>query len=263
MELLSPVINNDSNLKSQIKEAYARVSAGKDVVIIEGIAGQGQKSAVVEALNARVVIVESYSGELPGLRKAEFGRNLLGVVVNKVPANRLERLRARLADQLSQSGLTVLGILPEERNLMAPTIAGLVERIQGEFLTGAEKAEELVENLMLGGKVVDHGPNYFGRKANKAVVVRSERPDMQLAALETSTRCLVLTGNYAPMAAVLRRAAEKKVPIILARDNITTVAENVERAIGQSRLDEGDKLPGISRMMEQHFDFATVDKALV
>ena len=265
LELLSPVFSDESSLRNRIKEAYAKVSQGKDVVIIEGISDQSQASSgIVEPLDARVVTIEGYSKEpLKAINSyKDFGGYLLGIVLNKVPGNLLERVRSETSAQSDKAGVTILGVLPEDRTLLALTIGELAEHIQGEILSGAEKAAELVENFMLGAMCVDPGPDYFGRKANKAVVVRSERPDMQLAALETSTRCLVLAGNTAPKPAVLSQAKEKNIPIILTREDITTITTNIGDALGKTRLNQENKLPRITEIMEQHLDLPAVYKGL-
>ena len=266
LDLLCPVFSNENNLTKGIKEAYAKVSQDKkDVVIVEGVSDQSQAAhSMVETLDARVIIVAGYSKELLKAIDSykDLGRYLLGVVLNKVPGSRLEQVRGEMSTQLTKAGINVLGVMPEDRALSALTIGELAERIQGEILSGAEKSAELVENLMLGAMGVDPDPQYFGRKANKAIVLRSERPDMQLAALETSTRCLVLTGNTVPNPAVLYRAEEKNVPIILARDDITAIVTNIEDALGKTRFNQENKLPKLTEVMEQHFSFQTVYKGL-
>jgi len=264
-DLLCPVFSAGGNLRSRIKEAYAKVSQAKDVVIVEGISDQSQASRdIVEALDAKVIIVAGYSKELLKAINSykDFGGYLLGIVLNKVPRSQVEHVRGETSTQFDKAGVNILGVLPEDRALFTLTIGELAEHIQGEILSGAEKSAELVENLMLGAMCVDPGPEYFGRKANKVVVVRSERPDMQLAALETSTRCLVLTGNTAPNSAVLYRAEEKNVPIILARDDTIAIVTNIEDALGKTRFNQESKLPKLTEIIEQHFDFQTVYKGL-
>ena len=265
VELLCPVLSDGSNLTGKIKEAYARVSEGKDIVIVEGISDQRQASHdIVAALGARVLIVEAYSRELLKVMNSckDFREDLLGLVINKVPGSRLEQLRGEISTQFSQAGINILGVLPEDRVLFTLTIGELAEHIQGEILSGAEKSAELVEHLMLGAKCIDPGPLYFGVKANKAVVVESERSDMQLAALETSTRCLVLTGDTPPKDIVLQRAEEKNVPIISARDDITAIVTTIETALGKTRFNQENKLARLTEVMEQHFDFPAVSKGL-
>ena len=261
VDFLCPVISDESNLISRIKEAYARVSPGKDVVIVEGIYEQ----SIVEAIDARVIIVEGYSGELSKAKinsYKDFGEYLLGVVINKVPRSQVERVYGEMTTQFGEAGINILGVLPEDRALFSLTVGELAEHIQGEILNSAEKSAELVENFMLGAMVVDPGPEYFGRKANKVVVVRGERPDMQLAALETSTRCLVLSGNTPPIPEVLYRAEDKKIPIILARGDTTALVMSIEDALGKTRFHQEKKLPKLTEIMEQHFNFQAVYRGL-
>lgn len=264
LDLLCPAFRDEGNLGNRIKEAYAKVSSGKDVVIIEGTSELSQASRqIVDALDARVIIVEGYSKELAEKTNnyADFGESLLGVVLNKVPRSRWEQVSNEISTSLSQAGVNVLGVLPEERALFTITVGELAERIQGEILSGAEKSAELVENFMLGAMCLDSGPIYFGHKANKAAIIRSERPDMQLAALETSTRCLILTGKEALKPVVRQQAEAKNVPIILVGDEPTTIAANIEDVLDRTRFNQ-EKLPKLIEIMEQHFNFGAVYKGL-
>lgn len=265
VDLLCPVLSDGGNRTGKIKEAYAKVSQGKDVVIIEGISGQRQAShEIVATLGARVIIVEAYSKELLRVINSckDFKEDLLGLVLNKVPRSRIEQLRGETSTQFSQAGVNILGVLPEDRVLFTLTIGELAEYIQGEILSGAEKSAELVEHLMLGAKCIDPGPLYFGVKANKAVLVESTRSDMQMAALETSTRCLVLTGDTPPKDIVLQRAEEKNVPIITTRDDITAIVTTIETALAKTRFHQENKLARLTEIMERHFDFPAVSKGL-
>jgi BioD-like phosphotransacetylase family protein len=264
-DLLCPALSSGSKLASNIKEAYAKVSQGKDIVIIEGPSEQYQASPdIVKALNARVLIVESYSKDLSKTIDSykSFGKSLLGVVLNKVPESRMEQARSEASARLNKAGVNIIGVLPEDRSLLAPTMGELVECIKGEVLRGAEQSAELVENLMLGAMVVDPGPYYFGRKSNKAAIIRSDRPDMQMAAMETSTTCLVLTGDTEPKSVVLDRAEEKNVPIVLTRDDAAAVMANIEDALGITRFNQEKKMPRLEEIMEQHLDFQAVYKGL-
>jgi len=264
-DLLCPTFSDAGNLKNKINETYGKVSQGKDVVLIEATFDQSQASVdIVAALDARVIIVEDYAGG--AARKTasykEYGKNLLGVVVNKVPGSRLEDVRSELSSQLQKDGATLLGVLPEDRTLLAPTIGELAGYIEGEILSGAEKSAELVENLMLGALTVDSGPYYFSRSDNKAVILKSERTDMQMAALETSIRCLVISGDTELKPVVLTRAEEKKVPIILAKDDTATIAGKIEEALGKTRFNQENKLPRLDEIMGQHLDLAALSKGL-
>jgi len=265
LDSLCPVISNHNNLENKISEAYARVSPGKDVVIVEGMSEQSQVShRIAAALDARVIIVEGYSKELlkhiDGYK--EFAGYLLGVVLNKVPRSQVEHIPSEIVTQFDRAGVNVLGVLPEDRVLFTLTIGELAEHLQGEILNCAERSEELVENFMLGAMCVDLGPEYFGRKTNKVVVLRGERSDMQLAALETSTRCLILSGNAAPIPAVLYQAEAKNVPIILVKGEPIATVIGIEDALAKVRFNQEKKLPRLTEIVESHLDFQAVYRSL-
>ena len=255
---ICPVISNRDNLASGIEQAYAEVSGGKDVVIVEGMPIEAS-DGIIEALGAKVLVVEGYSNQLSEVTLddsyKELGERLLGVVLNKVPRNKMEHMSGELSAQLGQAGVKVLGVLPEDRVLFALTVGELAEHLQGKILNCAEKSDELVENFMLGAMGVDPGPDYFSRKSNKAVVLRGERPDMQLAALQTSTRCLVLGGEMAPIPAVLSQAEDKQVPIISAKGDTVALVTAIEDALSGIRFNQEQKLPRLTELIEQHFDF--------
>ena len=249
----------------KIKEAYAEVSRGRGVVLIEGATGDAD-SGLLDALDARVIVVTGYATDLPvaGIVDSgkKYGKRLLGVVVNKVPQRRLEQVDEQLSAQLAEAGVAYLGALPESRALSSLTVSELAEHLQGEVLNAQGNTAELVENIMLGAMVVGSGVDYFERKTNKAAVIRGERPDMQLAALETSTRCLVNTGASDPSEVVMHRAEEKEVPVIIARESTSVVVEAIEAAMSQERFRQEKKLSIITGMIKEALDVKALSQGL-
>ncbi|MFC2001183.1 DRTGG domain-containing protein [Chloroflexota bacterium] len=267
VESLSP-----SGDAGKVKEAYNRVSQGKDVVIIEGMVGPTPDDSLSKAsyeiakvLDARVLVVAGYGPEASRFINSYqgFGKSLLGVVLNKVPQSQLKRVQGEASAQFGEAGIGVLGVLPEDRDLFTLTVGELADSIQGKILNSAEKSKELVTDIMLGAMVVDSGLEYFGRQANKAAIVRSDRPDMQMAALETSARCLVINGGTAsPIHSVLYKAENKGVPIILTESNTEDVVTGIEVALGKARFNQEKKLPKLAEIMQQHLDFQAIHKGL-
>ncbi len=256
---LCPVIGGEGKLVGKVKQAYARVARDKDIVIIEGVwrqrpGGKPVESSyeVARALEAKVIVVEAYSADLFKIKLADkyqgFGADLLGVVINKVPTSRMEAVR-------ELGGVEVLGVIPEDRTLLGLTVAELAELVEGKVVNDAGKSVELVENYMLGALSVDSGLDYFGRKDNKAVVVKGERPDMQLAALETSTKCLVISGDGSPIYDVLHSAEGKGIPVIVTDEDTASVMDSVEQALGMTKFNQEKKLPRLAEIMKQRFDF--------
>jgi len=244
----------------KVKEVYNRIAQGKDAVLVEG---RWNKSSVeiARALNASVIMLETYAQaplSAPGNYR-EFSANLVGVVINKVPVSQLQRVRDEASASAGKAGISILGVIPEDRALSSVTVGELAECTGGRILNNTEKAAELVENYLLGAMVVDSGLLYFGRKNNKAAIIRGNRPDMQLAALETSTRCLLLSGSSEPpMYNVQQKAESKGIPIILTERDTNSVVAAVEDALGKTRFSQEKKLSRLSEILQRHLNLQAI-----
>jgi len=150
----------------------------------------------------------------------------------------------------------VLGVIPENRVLLAITVGEMAESLQGKILNNAEKSVDLVENFMLGAMVVDSGLDYFGRKSRKAAIIRHDRPDMQLAALETSTACLVLSGSpdKPPVYNVLYKAESRGIPIIATGTAVNDIVTIIEGTLLKTRLNQEKKLGKLAEVVKQNLD---------
>ena len=264
---ICPVFSEGDILPDKAKETLNKASRCKDVVIVEGIDKNTQVSYnIVESLGAKVIIVEGYSPELPGEKLVTaceyFGDHLLGIVLNKVPRSYVERIRNMITTSLGKTGANILGILPEDRALSTLTVGEMADTTHGEILNNAEQSGELAETIMLGALSIDSGPVYFGRKTNKAAVIRSDRSDMQMATLETSTKAMVISGDTELIPSVRYRAEDKNIPIILSRDDIATIVNNIEDALAKTRFNQESKVPILAELMEQNFDFPAVYRGL-
>ena len=135
----------------------------------------------------------------------------------------------------------------------------LAERINGTILNNPEKDSDLVENYMLGALVVDSGLMYFGRKIKKAAIIRQDRPDMQLAALETDTACLVLGGSSAPpLYNVIQRAEQHGIPVITTDTPVKDIAADIDDMVLAGRLDQKEKLSGLAELVKKNLDVSVL-----
>ncbi len=238
------------------------VIRGRDVVLVEAMLGTGtddtlskQTYGAAKEMKAKVIAVEAYSGGTPKYAEVykRFGESLLGVVINKVPESKLKQVKEETSD------IKVLGAVPENRVLLAVTVGELAESIQGKILNNPEKSAELVESFMLGAMVVDSGLDYFGRKSNKAAIVRQDRPDMQLAALETSTQCLVLTGSSEPpVYNVLQKAEARGIPIISTGAGAKDIVAELEDTLLGARLNQEKKMTRLAQVIKQNLEISAI-----
>ncbi len=255
-----------ADFAAQLKEAYAQVAQGKDVVLLEGGAHCMEGALiglsaplVADMLEARELVVAKYMSDLVVDEvlgaKALFGDSMIGAVINTVPRQRMRFVEEVVKPYLEEQGVKVFAVLPQNRLLMSISVGQLVDCLGGQVLCCPEACEELVEHLMVGAMTVDSALTYFRRKPNKAVITGGDRPDIQLAALETSTKCLILTGNLYPSPIILDRAEEVGVPVILVKQDTLTAVEIIEQFFGKTRLHQERKVHRFERMLEERFDF--------
>jgi hypothetical protein len=249
-------------------ESCQKAGQGKDVLLMEMPGELGYSAGdggllrdVIDAVGAGVVVVLQYGegllkGALGGMGEGVRGK-ALGAVVNAVPGDRMARVEAMKPGL----DLPVFGVLPLDRALMGISVDDLREGLGAEMVVTAPETSALVENVMVGANTLDSGLLYFGRKPNKAVVVRGERPDMQLAALETSTRCLILTGGIAPIDAVVRQADEKKVPLMVVDGDTHHTLSRLESIMQRPAFPRQDGLRRLDGLMAG-LDFKALYQAM-
>ncbi len=247
------------DLGETVSSAYARVSADADSVIVEGPSDVDQGRAaglalcdLASRLDARVLLVHKPTSEdLPDeiLFVADcLGDRLLGVVFNAVRESVHDFYAGPVSDYLEKAGVTVFGVMGHDPLLSSATVSEIVEALGGTVLCADEHLESPVENFMVGAMGQDKALRFFRRKIHKAVITGGDRADVQLAALETDTRCIILTGNLPPSSLVLSRAEELGVPMILVGMDTLSAVEKMEALLGRIRLHDPVKADRIRAM---------------
>jgi BioD-like phosphotransacetylase family protein len=221
---------------------------------------------VAEALNARVLLVARFHsllivGSLISARR-RLGDRLLGVLINDIPEDRMEEVKTTVQPFLERQGIPILGLLPSSALLRSVSVADLVTQLNAEVLCRPDRLDLMVESLSIGAMNVNSALKYFRKGRNMAVVTGGDRADIQLAALETSTQCLILTGQMPPSPAVLSRAEDLEIPILSVDLDTLTTVEIVDRAFGQVRVHEPIKVQYIYQTMAEHFDMDRVLQGL-
>ncbi|MBE7551308.1 MAG: phosphotransacetylase family protein [Anaerolineales bacterium] len=277
LELLAPVVvtgqrmrkiltEDNGDYRSTVKQAAETIGQDKDIVVMEGSDNFREGYIVKLSLNevanlvdAKVITVVGYQNSLQVIDDTltaltRLGERLIGVIINAVPENRLGYVHQSVLPYVQAQGVDVLAVLPYEQTLHSIAISKIVEVLGGELLCG-DCLEELVENLLVGAMNVENALNYFRAVKNKAVIVGGDRPDIQLAALETSTKVLILTGNIRPNPVVEAKAEERGVAIMLSPYDTLTTIEKVEQFFGRSGFHEAEKVTRFALLLNQSLNF--------
>lgn len=254
----------DSQDYLQVLQQYIQQIQG-DLTILEGMGTLSEghlfnlsAEQIVRAINGAVLLVARYDfpGVVDSLLQAKhlLGDRLLGVAINGIPVDAWEESQTLVKPFLEKHGVRVLGLLPNNALLHSVRVGELVEKLGAEVLCRSDRLNLMVESLTIGAMNVNTALEYFRRGNNKAVVTGGDRTDLQLAALETSTNCLILTGHVPPQSLILSRAEDLEIPILSVNLDTLTTVEIIDRAFGKVRLQEAIKVRCIQELMEQHFD---------
>jgi BioD-like phosphotransacetylase family protein len=260
-------------LRERITEAYARLGADRDVVLVGGVGDLARGSllglsapAIAELLEAVVVVVAKSAADVTVeevlLAGRLMGERLRGVIFNFVGQDDREALEGPLGRHLEARGIPVLGMLPQDDVLGAITVRDLTEHLPAKLLCCEKALDELIVHFVIGAMGVASAAKYFRQLADKAVITGGDRADIQLAALQTATKAIVLTGNIYPSAVIVKRAQQLGVPLLLApHDTLATVAR-IEQVTGRVRVREDAKVKRARALFEKHVDMGRLRAAI-
>lgn len=255
--------------------AAAQTIAGEvDLLMLEGGASLREGYAmglsnlkIAESVGAPVLVLVRCYGEMQILDDAlaarfRLGDQLLGVLLNHA-SQELERfLQESGVSYLESHGIEVLGTLPRRRRLSALSVGEVAQLLEARIETESFDPEALIESFTVGAMNAEAALARFRRQQHKAVITGGDRTDIQLAALETSTTALILTGNLQPSPIVIQQADALGIPILLVESNTIEAVERIEQTYSRTRLGQPEKLEAFLQLMEEHVDSQAIFEAL-
>ncbi|MCH7485207.1 MAG: hypothetical protein IIA90_08705 [Chloroflexi bacterium] len=227
---------DDANADSDRRVFSSLGSGSGDAKIIEIPAGD-PSAALGEHDGARVLIVATPEtvAEVSAIVRS-VGEALAGVVLN----------RARPAGGeagADYGGVAPLAVVPEDRQLAAPGLDAVAEALKAEAVNVAENAPRSLGRLVIASIAADPGQDYFDRTRAESVIVRSDKPDLQLAAINAGAQCLIVTGDLPVLSYVKERVAEDETPFLSTKLDTKGAVEAVEALYGATAFSaDADRL---------------------
>lgn len=261
------------SVQEKMRNYYERLAQNTDLVVIEGaqnfvhgkILGLSALD-VARVLDAHILFLDTFNEELSVDRVLSaseyFSDKFLGVILNWVPERRMSFAENLFRRFLEGEGIRLLGAIPADRILRSITVREITTSLNGKMICAQDKGDELVESMMVGAMGQEQALRLFRKQANKVVVTGGDRPDIQLAALETPTKCLILTGGHMPTPMVVGQAEELGVPIIVVDYDTATAVERVDQAIGHQKVHHPKKLERIRKYIKERVDLNTILEVL-
>ncbi len=217
---------------------FESLSSGGEVDITELAAGE--TSAGVDG---RVVVIAAAS-EAPAAHAATPG--LAGVLVNRAAAKKIDSIQAAY----KQAGTPLLAVVPEDSLLASPTIGQVADVLGAEGENIETNRDRPLDRPIIASIAADPGQTYFAHTEATAVIVRSDKPDLQLAALNAGPTCLIVTGELPVLSYVLERVREDEVPLLRTKLDTKETVQAIEGLFGTRPFSGGDaKLRRIEELL--------------
>jgi BioD-like phosphotransacetylase family protein len=275
---LSPVVVTQNMLKRQItgkghenlipkiKAAAKAAGAKKDVLLLEG-GGSLREGYVVnlptpevaKALKSKVFVVVRYRDEirlLDDVLAAKFRLDdaLCGIIINRVPESDTEFVAEYARPYIENQDVPVFGVLPEARGVAALMVDEIIDALDPTILTDCITSDILVENINVGAMNAEAAISRLRRSKNNAVITGGDRVDIQIAALETNSACLILTGCLEPRPLIVKQANELGIPVLLVDTNTMETVEAIDRVMGKTRMGQTIKLEKFQQLLGKYVD---------
>lgn len=258
----------DGDLAVQVQQAFDRVAADKDIVVIEGT-GHAGVGAVIGLSNARAaamldapVIIVSEGGigrpideiVLNCALFAAHGVRVLGAVVNKVDVESHPHLPDVLRRGLAQHGVELLGCIPYSEFLANPSLELIVTHLEGELVSGEAAPGQTIGWVAIGAMQATHAMELL--RDRTLLITPGDRDDLLRAAVEANRGAsvprvigVVLTGGFRPPDAVLTELREAGIFAYLVGTDTYRTAQAVDEILVKTHSADVEKISTIIQLV--------------
>ena len=278
--------DNEGEIIDRVISKYKQLEENYDFMILEGSDFLGQGIAfefdanvtIAKNLGAPVIIVISGENKstaqvindaLTVLRNFETREvQVLTLVANKVNPDHAEDVRQLLLAQLSPD--IILAVIPEDKNLLNPTMKEIYESLGGKLLFGEQQLTNQVDNFVTGAMQVPNFLNYL--KDNLLIVTPGDRGDIIVSALVANISVnypkiagIVLTAGVEPEEPVLRliEGLQTIVPIIAVESGTFLTTTQIGAIKSRITPDNTKKIELAVNTFERYVDIRALDEKIV
>ena len=257
-----------------IKDAYTRISRGKQLMLIEGTghAGVGavfdlSNASVARLLMSNVLLISTGGIGRPideiVMNKALFdqeGVEIVGVVINKVLPEKYEKIKRVTQLGLERKGIKLLGVVPYQESLTYPTMEQIMDAVEAQIFSGEEFLQKRVLNILVGAMEPYHALAHFA--PHSLIIVPGDREDIILAVIAGESVLdsyyevsgIILTGGLWPHQGVLKLMKQCRFPILFSQDDTYTTTKKVHECRVKIRATDEDKVKEAAGLVNTYLD---------
>lgn len=262
---------DENATREKLRELLAAVGRDKEFVFIEGgrdlsygVSVHLDPLSVAAVLDADLLVVIS-GQEDTILDDAMFLKTRLsletyrfrGVIINGV--SNLDDFRETHLPKIAQTGIPVLGVIPYEKRLTYCTVGYLADRLFAKIVCGEGHLNRTVRNVFIGSLSCGEAfRNPLFNEPGNLVITSGDRSDMILAALDSDAAALILTNNILPAPALISRASERSIPMLLVAADTYDIAKQIDGIETLATRDDVEKIALIEETFKKHVDLGSL-----
>ncbi len=210
----------------------------------------------LEKNDARIILVENSLKDVENSANI-FGERLVGYILNGV----WKYKKNGIIQNSKNLESNILAIIEEARSFMGHTCKEIIDFLGPKNIIGDDYQEKVIENFLIGGFVLDWGPEYFSTLENVALIVRGDRPDVQLSAIQSGTVNLIIaTSSITPVEYVRNEAKKFEIPIAIVNDSTMETIDKLSEIIKTFEFDSMKKIEFSNQVLLQNIDFDSLFK---
>jgi len=269
-------------LEQSIRDGFAEVSEGADIVIAEGTGHAGVGSVVdlsnarvASLLGAEVIIVTSGGIGRPidelCLNEALFAREGVpecGVVFNKVLSSKMEETRGPVYAWGHSHDKNILGMIPYDRLLSKITVGQIAAETGAVVHSGHSSLGCLIEKIIVGAESPHRFLGNFG--PGILALIPGDREDLILAAVsaqhtealggEGSTAAICLTSGILPHPNTMAIVKRTAIPMLTVEEGMFAAASRISDLVAKMTSVESEKIHRAQEIVSRHLDFTTLNE---
>src|SRR3989338_4063641 len=270
------IFNPDkSRHERAILEAFKTLRKGKEAIIVEGTGHAGVGSVidfsnadVAKLLGSKVIIISEggigKSIDEIVLNKALFdlkGVEVIGVIVNKVLPEKYDKVGPAVRRGLENKGIRVLGVIPMDPLLSAPTVDQVKNALDLRLLCGDAGLTRRVNHTIVAAMEPHNMIHYL--KEGTLVLTSGDRVDNILLAVSSHlarenqgfhVSGIILTGGLQPTSKIINLLKKSQIPILITDEDTYTVAGRIEHLICKIQKSDKDKIAEVTTLVKKYVD---------
>ncbi len=179
--------------------------------------------------------------------------HIKGIILNRIPPEKLEEIRSRLMPSLVQKGIPMLAAIPEDPFLSRRSIREIVETLDGEILCREGDMNSPINGMTVGSSDLTGSLTIFKRVYNKIVLLKAvtSKENLDKISGPRPVGGILLTGGRHPAPQLLQAARHASIPLAGIKDDTFSALEKLESTPSVLSIDDEAKVLHFSNLLDR------------